>query len=210
MKGDPTFDAFYASQVQLQTSAFISDNNNKLADIALLESIGPVVLVTHSQSGPYGWVIADARPELVKGIIAIEPEGPPFVNESGPTGPPRVDGVTRLPLVYDPPVVDFAKDLKTVTFPPPSADLTSCTLQASPMKNLVNVAKVPVILVTGEASYHAPYDYCTVRFLEQAGVKVEWLDLGSKGIHGNGHFLFMEENNLQIAALVAEWLSEVL
>ena len=210
LKGNPTFDAFYASQVQLQTSAFISDDNNKPADIALLELIGPAVLITHSQSGPYGWVAADARPKLIKGIIAIEPEGPPFVNETGPTGPARIDGVTRLPLIYDPPVVDIVKDLKTATLPPPSANLTSCTLQASPARMLVNVAKVPVILITGEASYHAPYDYCTVRFLEQAGVKVEWLDLGSRGLRGNGHFLFMEKNNLQIAALVAKWLSRVL
>ena len=206
LRGDPAFDAFYASQVQLQTSAFISDANNRPADIALLEKIGPAVLVTHSQSGPYGWVAADARPSLVKGVIAIEPEGPPFVNETGPTGPPRVYGVTRLPLVYDPPVMDLAKDLKTVTLPPPGEGLTSCNIQASPARKLVNVAKVPVILVTGEASYHAPYDYCTVKFLEQAGVKVEWLDLGSLGLNGNGHFPFLEKNNLEIATLVGKWL----
>ena len=210
LKGDPAFDAFYASQVQLQSSPFISDDNNKPADIALLEKIGPAVLVTHSQSGPYGWVAADARPNLVKGIIAVEPEGPPFVNETGPTGSPRVDGVTRLPLVYDPPVVDIARDLKTVTIPPPKEGLTPCTIQASPAKKLVNVAKVPVIIITGEASYHAPYDYCTVKFLEQAGVQVEWPDLGSLGLHGNGHFPFLERNNLEIAKLVEKWLRGLL
>lgn len=51
--GDPIFDAFYASQVQLQTSAFISDDNTKPAYNALLDKIGPVVLVTHSQSVTY-------------------------------------------------------------------------------------------------------------------------------------------------------------
>lgn len=47
--GDSVFDAFYASQVQLQTSAFISDDNTKPAYNALLDKIGPAVLVTHSQ-----------------------------------------------------------------------------------------------------------------------------------------------------------------
>ena len=206
--GDPVFDAFYASQVQLQASAFISDDNTKPAYNALLDKIGPAILVTHSQSGPYGWVAGDSRPNLVKGIIAVEPEGPPFVNETGPTGPPRVDGVTRLPLVYDPPVNDIATDLKTEVISPPSGkDYLSCTLQAEPAKKLVNLSKIPVILVTGEASYHAPYDYCTINFFKQTGVPITWLDLGSEGLHGNGHFPFMEDNNLDVAALVLKWLS---
>lgn len=207
--GDPIFDAFYASQVQLQTSAFISDDNAKPAYNALLDKIGPAVLVTHSQSGPYGWVAGDARPNLVKGIIAIEPEGPPFVNETGPTGPPRVNGVTRLPLLYDPVVEDVGADLETVTVPPPPGrPYTSCTIQAEPARKLVNLSKVPVILITGEASYHAPYDYCTIKFFQQTGVNVTWLDLGSEGLHGNGHFPFLEKNNLDIAALVLEWLKK--
>lgn len=207
--GDPNFDAFYASQVQLQVSAFISDDFAKPAYNDLLDKTGPAILVTHSQSGPYGWVAGDARPKLVRGIIAIEPEGPPFVNETGPTGPARFDGVTRLPLVYDPPVSDPVKDLKTVRIGPPKGkQYTACTVQAEPARRLVNLAKIPVILITGEASYHAPYDYCTIKFLEQSGVPVTWLDLGSEGLHGNGHFLFMEKNNLDIAALVLKWLKK--
>ena len=40
------------------------------------------MLLTHSQSGPHGWDVADARPELVKAIVAVEPNGPPFYNEA--------------------------------------------------------------------------------------------------------------------------------
>ncbi|KAG8531154.1 uncharacterized protein KY384_004512 [Bacidia gigantensis] len=209
--GDPIFDAFYASQVQLQTSAFISDDNTKPAYNALLDKIGNAILVTHSQSGPYGWVAGDARPELVKGIIAVEPEGPPFVNETGPTGPPRLDGVTRLPLHYDPPVTDIVTDLKTVTIPPPEGKhYTSCTIQAEPARKLVNLSNVPVVLITGEASYHAPYDYCTIKFFEQTGVPITWIDLPSERLRGNGHFLFMERNNLEIAGLVLSWLEKTI
>ena len=193
--------------MQLQTSALISERLTRDAGIALLDEVGPAVLVTHSQSGPYGWLLGDARPELVKGIVAIEPEGPPFVNETGPTGPPRVDEVTRLPLVYDPPVVDVTRDLTTKTFPPPRQGLTSCTLP-NPKRRLVNLSRVPVVLVTGEASFHAPYDYCTVEFLKETDVKVEWLNLGEMGLKGNGHFLFLEKNSDEIAGLVEEWLGQ--
>jgi len=48
------------------------------AGVALLDRIGPAVLVTHSQARPFGWLIGDARPALVKGIVAMEPQGPPI------------------------------------------------------------------------------------------------------------------------------------
>ena len=35
----------------------------------------------------------------------------------------------------------------------------------------MNIASVPVLFVTAEASYHAVYDHCTVAFLRQAGVE---------------------------------------
>lgn len=143
----------------------------------------------------------------MKGVIAIEPEGPPFVDEVAPTGPPRTNGITRLPLLYDPPVTHPATDLRTVRIPPPPGkNYTSCTLQAEPAKKLVNLVRVPVLLITGEASFHAPYDYCTIKFFEQTGVPVTWLDLGREGIRGNGHFLYLEKNNLDIVPLVRDWL----
>ena len=152
----------------------------------------------------------DARPDLVKGIVAVEPEGPPFASEGfGPSGPTRVYGVTRLPLRYFPPVYDANRDLKTVLVSPSEPNLSSCTLQAEPPRRLVGLAKVPVVLITGEASYHAPYDYCTVLYLRQAGVEVTFMDLAAMGIKGNAHFLFMEKNNLDIAGLVARWLGRI-
>ena len=207
--GDASFDAFYASQVQLQINISYSDILNRAADVSLLDKIGPAIVVSHSQSGPYGWVLGDAKSDLVKGIIAVEPEGPPFVNEAGPTGPPRVNGITRLPLKYDPPVVDPSIDLVTEIFPSPGPNLTSCTLQKKPAKKLITLSKIPVLFITGEASFHAPYDHCMYRYLKQVGVPVDWLDLGALGIHGNSHFLFMEKNSLEIAGLVKRWLERL-
>jgi hypothetical protein len=46
----------------------------------------------------------------------------------------------------------------------------------------------------------------TVAFLRQAGVEVKFLELESVGIRGNGHFMFMELNNLVVAERVEEWV----
>ena len=49
------------------------------ANVALLDMIGtPVILLTHSQGGAFGWLIADARPNLVKAIVTVEPAAPPI------------------------------------------------------------------------------------------------------------------------------------
>ena len=44
----------------------------------LIDRLGPAVLFTHSAGAPAGWLIAAARPELVRAIVALEPFGPPF------------------------------------------------------------------------------------------------------------------------------------
>ena len=209
LRGDPIFDQFYASQVQLQYDPEISDRLVKPALNALIDKVGLCVLFVHSQSGPYGWVAGDSRPKLVKGIVAIEPEGPPFVQVPGIGGKARIDGVTRLPLLYDPPVVNISRDLQTVQLPPPPGKeilYIPCTVQAAPPRKLVNLARVPVALVTGEASYHAPYDWCTIEYFKQTGVKATWLDLGRLGVKGDGHFVFLEKNNLASAKLVLDWI----
>src|SRR5215475_7129635 len=43
---------------------------NRDALVALLEKIGPSILLVHSQAGAFGWPVADARPDLVKAILA--------------------------------------------------------------------------------------------------------------------------------------------
>jgi pimeloyl-ACP methyl ester carboxylesterase len=43
--------------------------------VALLDKLGPSILMTHSQSGPLGLRAALARPGLVKGYVGIEPAG---------------------------------------------------------------------------------------------------------------------------------------
>jgi hypothetical protein len=63
-------------------------------------------------------------------------------------------------------------------------------------------------VLTSEASYHAPYDHCTVKYLQQAGVKPAYIKLAGLGIHGNSHVMMLEKNNQEIAAVIARWLEK--
>ena len=84
-------------------------------------------------------------------------------------------------------------------------DLVRCWLQGSPARQLPNLQGIPILIVTSEASYHAPYDHCTSEFLKQAGVQHEFVRLPELHIHGNGHMMMLEKNNLEIASFIAGW-----
>ncbi len=201
--GDSIFDQFYASQMA-SVDNVESEKLMQLAGTALLDRIGPAILVVHSQAGLFGWLLADARPASVKGIVAIEPAGPPFRDNL--TGSERPWGLTDLPLMYEPPLaagerLEFEQESK-----PDAPDLIACWHQKGAPRTLPHLAAVRVLLVTSEASYHAPYDHCTVDYLAQAGVPVEFARLGEHGIHGNAHMMMVERNNLEIANFLHSWL----
>jgi uncharacterized metal-binding protein len=69
---------------------------------------------------------------------------------------------------------------------------------------------MPILVLTAEASYHAPYDHCTVKYLQQAGVQPTFTRLVDLDIKGNSHVMMNEKNNREIAAVIAEWLSRTL
>jgi len=204
-KGDPIFDAFYATQVETLIPVEETQRRNRDAGAALLDKIGPAIVLTHSQSGTYGWLIADARPALVKAVIAIEPSGPPFEATIIATGKARAWGPTDLPLTYDPPVKEASELAVEREAKPDAPDLFVCWMQKAPARQLVNLKSIPAMVMAAEASYHQVYDHCTAKYLAQAGVKTEYIRLQDKGIRGNGHMVMIEKNNLDIARLVDEW-----
>jgi len=217
--GDAVFDQFYASQLPSIQDFTLQQVLNADAIVALLDRIGPAIVLTHSQSGAFGWPVADRRPDLVKAIVAVEPNGPPFFDITNVPAPEwfrdsatqtRPWGVTAVPLSYAPPAKNTS-DLAILRQEKSDApDLAKCWLQKSPARQLPNLQKIPILIMTAEASYHAPYDHCTVKYLEQAGVHSTWIKLADIGIHGNGHMMMLEKNNLDIAAVISSWLSKSL
>jgi len=214
LHGDPIFDQFLASQVPSNPNFVQQELLERAAGAEILDKIGPALILTHSLSGPYGWVIADARPALVKGVLAIEPNGPPF-HDIVDIGPPtfftngalsRPWGITRTPITYDPAVTDPSQLSFVQEATAEGPDLVRCFRQTEPARQLPTLKGVPILIVTSEAGYHAPYDHCTAEYLTQAGVPNTHVNLGKVDIHGNGHMMMIEKNNLEIAALINEWI----
>ena len=126
--------------------------------MALLDKIGPAILLTHSQSGAFGWPVADARPKLVKAILAIEPSGPP-VHDIENLGPPdwfkdaertKLSGLGDIPITYDPPLAEGDKLAFVRAEAPGKPDLVRCWRQQEPARRLVNLTRTPVLVVTSE------------------------------------------------------------
>ncbi len=204
--GDPVFDQFFASQVPSLPRPE-SERAMRAAGAALLHRIGPCVLLVHSQAGLFAWLIADACPGLVKGIVALEPSGPPFKDPVGkPGAAERLFGLTEEGLTYDPPVTDEQPLRFSEAADAEGPDLAKCWSQADTPRRLVHLAAVRTLIVTAEASYHAAFDHCTVNYLRQAGVAADFIRLEEAGISGNGHMMMLEQNSDEIAALVNEWL----
>lgn len=206
-RGDPVFDAFYATQVEGIASAVETQSLVKTAGTALLDRVGPAIVVTHSQAGPFGWILADARRSAVKAIVAIEPNGPPFQNAITGEDRARAWGLADIPLTYDPPVHDPAELRPERESVADGKALTACWHQSSPARRLPNLAGIPIVVVTAEASYHAAYDHCTSKFLTEAGVAHTFTRLEHEGIRGNGHMMMLEKNSDTIAAYLNGWLN---
>lgn len=212
--GDEVFDNFYSSNVQFIVNVTYQESTVQAAGTQLLDRIGePVILIGHSQRGLMPPLIADARPSLTAGIILIQPSGPPFQDAVFSTNSTRPWGLTDIPLTYSPAVTDPATDLVKQVYPPPVANTNNstvpCILQARepPPRTLSNLASKPILIVTSEASYHAPYDYCTAEFLRQAGcARTEQVELEKVGIRGNGHMMFLERNSDEIWEVLRGWI----
>ena len=210
-RGDPIFDNFIKSQVQF---AGQSTTMARAAAMELLDTIGtPVILLTHSQGGGVGWGVADGRPDLVRGIVTIEPGGPQIgrvstadVAYTGAAG--NGWGPVNYPLTYDPPVTDPSELVTTLEDEGDQPGEVPCWLQQEPARQLVNMADMRVLAISADGTYHRVFDACIPKWLNQAGVETEFVRLEDVGINGNGHMMMLELNSDEIIAFIDEWIQE--
>ena len=207
--GDPVFDNFIKGQLQ-----FISAQAELAvpAGVALLDQIGsPVILITHSQGGGIGFNVADQRPNLVAGMVAIEPGGPQIgvvdtatVKYTGKIG--NAWGITNMPMHYDPPV-NSPDDLKTyLEDKSDRPDEVPCYMQKEPVHKLVNLKNLHILSISAEGTYHRVFDACIPKWLNQAGVKDDFIRLEDVGIHGNMHEMFLDRNSDVVIKFIDDWL----
>jgi len=215
MQGDPVFDQFFASQVPFIRPPDLQALNRDDI-VALIDKLGPVILMVHSQAGAYGMLAADARPQFVKALIEVEGAAPPVHDielvgapdwfRDGPLTKPW--GLTTAPITYAPPAASPSELAFEEQEKADGPDLAKCWLQKSPARQLPNLQKLPIAIVVGEASFYAPYGHCLVKYLEQAGVHPTMLNLGAMGIHGNGHMMMLEKNSDQVAEVIERWVQK--
>jgi pimeloyl-ACP methyl ester carboxylesterase len=208
--GDATFDQFMRSQSDWLPLANNDDQERLTAAalVRLLDRIGPAILVPHSQPGSPSWLVADRRPNLVKGLVQLEPGGPP-VFFLAPLFP-AVElpwGLTYNRITYDPTVSD-PSELNFAQVPVTDPYVETCWVQAEPARELPNLQRVPILLLTSESGYNTLWDPCTHEYLKQAGVEHTWIRLEKIGIHGNGHFHFIERNSDRVAGVVRDWIKD--
>jgi len=209
LRGDPVFDAFTASNIPLSSASVAVENTMRTSGCQLLSMIGQSYSVCHSAGCTYTAIWADQCPDLLRANINIEPGNIPFtslIGNSTVAGVGRTSsrpcGLTYTPLNSNPPVTDCSQ-ITTTEVGPDLPGKRSCILQTGTIKKLTQVGKVPYIMLTGEASPHITYDHCFVSYFEQMGItNFQWVKLADVGIKGNGHFMFLEKNNQQIAQLI--------
>ena len=208
--GDPVFDDFMRTQV-----AFIGGRQAQLtidANVALLDMIDtPVILLTHSQGGWFGWNIADERPDQVVAIVTLEPAAPPIrgVDTTNVVYRERGGlawGVGNTPITYDPPAGDASELQVVIEDQADEEGLVPCYVQQEPARQLVNLTHIPVLFMNGEAGYHRIFDHCLAGWLNQAGVQTEYVRMEDVGLTGNGHMMMLEENSAEIAEYIGGWL----
>jgi len=199
---DPLVDQFMANEIGNATDEAAHSEMCAKGGIELLEKIGPAVILGHAFGGFLGWILADRRPDLVKGIMSVEGNGNPFAAQLR-------WGLTAIPVEYDPP----AKDLSDFHFietpvPPnsPRTPLTTFKLQAEPVRKLKNLQNIPIGWLTGEFG-GGGLGYANVAYLRQAGCRAELIRLRDLGIEGNGNLMVMEKNNRQVFDLIDGWLT---
>lgn len=157
--------------------------------VQLLDRIGPAIVVTHSQSGLFGW-LAGARSSNVKGIVAYEPG---FVFQQGQV-PPAI------------PLFKGSQPSGTPVTPAEFARLAQIPLQVVYGDN---IPKQPIAdLVADGRRAQVVTSRMFVDALNRQGGKASVLHLPDVGLFGNSHFMFSDLNNVAVADQLSLFLEK--
>lgn len=197
---------------------------------------GPVVLMTHSMSGPYGWKLVESHGDKIAAVVAVAPGPPGNIQPEAEVVDRGEDWVTveRFGLRWHIPFNEpsMADDMlvrdkligKSARFPMHCLDAYAASLQplaprliyqrqnvdGSQLKieNTAPFAGKPVLVVTGsdDTDHAREVDGAVADWLAEIGAQPEYRFLPDEGIDGNGHMLMLEDNSDEIAALIGEWI----
>jgi pimeloyl-ACP methyl ester carboxylesterase len=196
---------------------------------------GPVDLLVHSMSGPYGVRLLETHGGKVENLVAVAPGLPGELTEPPDSWADLGDSIRTVrasaeytfpkrgwttgsrafivdhcigPSTRMPPVDPAAYEASLV---PLWGGLSAELLQAS-LSETKSVAKlrgrVLVIVGTHDAGHPRPHGDRLVAWLRECGAQADYAYLGDAGIHGNGHMLMLEDNSSEIAEVILGWLGQ--
>ena len=158
---------------------------------AAIDRIGPLVLVTHSHAGGFGWTAAIRNNENVRAVVSIEP-GSGFVFPEGelPEAMPSSNGTLE-------PVSIPLEEFEALTRVPIIVYYGD------------NIPSEPTD-ISGRDNWRTRIAMARlwVDAINRHGGDATFVSLPDQGIHGNTHFAFSDLNNLEIAELIASFLAE--
>ncbi|KAJ4862953.1 alpha/beta hydrolase family domain-containing protein [Trichoderma breve] len=115
-RGDPAFDEYMKSQQVLFLQKAVRQKLAQNGLCSLLKAIGKAILIGQGAGCTAAWLAADAMPEMVAKVVAIEPAGPPaakaHINHHGGRkysswlsrdDSMRKYGLADVPLTFNPP-----------------------------------------------------------------------------------------------------------
>ena len=196
----------------------------------------PVVLLTHSISGPFGWRLLEMSAAQISALVAVAP-GPPgniqpvaelIDSDDNSLLVRRGEITTRVPR-HEPwyPNAAFAAEKlvgESTRFPRHALAGYTASLQPLPprlMQERLNIDGTqlrvddtgtlngkPVVIVTGteDRDHSRAHDGDIAGWLKGCGAGVDYWHLADLGITGNGHMMMLEDNSDAIAGLIASWI----
>jgi pimeloyl-ACP methyl ester carboxylesterase len=158
--------------------------------VALLDRIGPAIVVTHSNSGLWGWLAAVRSPNA-KAVVSYEPN---VVWPRGETIPVVVGGVRSA---------GQASDVRVS--PEEFANLAKIPVQVVFGDN---IPTQPVSVQPADGRRLQLEDTRVfVDMLTRRGGKASLMLLPEVGLRGNSHFMFQDLNNVQVADHLSSFLA---
>jgi pimeloyl-ACP methyl ester carboxylesterase len=191
----PTNEAVIGWTASSATAPYCGDEIAARAISALLDEIGPAILLAHSAGGGSTFRVPEMNPENVVGIIAFEAAGAnPLVGGFGGSAPSITSWTTQPPLAGD-----FEAE-----------DHDGCAMQGDGASRLVNYAELPIVLVAterGTSSLNAIR--CQAAVWSEAGAVGSYVYLPEQGLSGGGHFAMAQLDNGDYARTFIEIASDV-
>ncbi len=191
----PTNDAVVGWTASSATAPYCGDALAAQTISALLDEIGPAVLLAHSAGGGSTFRVPDLNPSKVVGVIGFEAAG------SNPTAP----GFNASPAL-----ITTWKTEPALSASFAAVDNNGCSMQGDRPSRLVNYANLPVVLVATEmgTSSKAAIE-CAAAVWTQAGAKATSVYLPDRGLKGGGHFAMAQLDNAAYAKVFMELADEI-